>query len=101
MNVTAFGEGTSYCQVGSWGGDGAGGMSVSVVCTDQTGAPVDSLFTATYSVPPASGKLGYVWANQPSTASYTPDGFYQMRNTQPSTAETRSWCLRPAASMAL
>src|SRR4029079_10278762 len=47
---------------------------------DPTGALVDSLFDATYSVAPARGALGYVWADQPTSPSYVPSSFYQFNS---------------------
>lgn len=77
VNVTAYGGTTNACEVSGWGSNGAGGMSVGVLCTDTNGTPVDSYFDATYSVPPKKGNVGYVWASSPTVASYTPSTYYQ------------------------
>jgi hypothetical protein len=76
VNVTAYGSGTSYCGVVSWGG--SPDVSVSVRCADTNGSLVDSYFDATYTEKTKlAGKFGYVWADQPTSASYTPSTFYQ------------------------
>lgn len=80
VNVTAYDQGTSACEVTSWGQDGNGGISVGVLCTDTNGSPADSYFDATYSVPPTSGLAGYVWADSPTSASYTPSPYYQFNS---------------------
>jgi hypothetical protein len=80
VNVTAYGGSANACEVTGWGGNGADGILVGVLCTDTNGTPVDSYFDATYDVPAARGKLGYVWANSPTAASYTPSAFYQFNS---------------------
>src|SRR5262249_54440718 len=76
VDVTAYGAGTAACQSAGWGPDGTG-IVADVVCTDTNGTRVDSLFDAAYGVAKGKGALAYVWANDASSASYTPDTYYQ------------------------
>lgn len=46
--VTAYGGSNLYCNVGSWGSDGAGGTQVTVHCRNPAGTLTDSLFTLSY-----------------------------------------------------
>jgi hypothetical protein len=92
VNVTAYGTGDqSYCGVVNWGTTGARGIAVNIRCADTTGALVDSFFDATYSVKsPTARHYGYVWANDSSSASYTPDLFYQFNSAGRTNTITRS-----------
>jgi hypothetical protein len=57
--VTSYGPGTNYCNVGSWGWD-----TVNVLCHAQGGAPADSRFVVSFVEEPAnevSRGAGYVW----------------------------------------
>jgi hypothetical protein len=96
VQVTAYGSSSNHCKVGSWG-ESAGTLSASVRCYTSAGALADSLFTASFMREP--GTLGivrdsdestahYVWANSPSSASYTPSTFYQAYNTASSNLST-------------
>jgi hypothetical protein len=82
VNVTAYGpRARTYCGVVDWGRSGRKDIAVDVRCADSSGALVDSYFDASYSVPAKKGgSLAYVWANQPSAASYTPEPFYQFNS---------------------
>jgi hypothetical protein len=89
-NVLVSGYDTSgTCKVSSWGGGNAG-----VLCFDAAGAPVDSRYTLIYqsrsgNFGSASRGLAFLWANQPETASYTPDSFYQYNSTGGTNTMTR------------
>src|SRR5207237_49407 len=48
VEVTAYGTGSQYCKVSSWGPQG-NDQNVGVLCFDATGAPADSKFTAVFS----------------------------------------------------
>jgi hypothetical protein len=81
VQVTAYGGTPERCKVGDWGSDGSA-LSVTVYCHDTQGALVDTLFTASYVRHPASrpggaATGGYLWANEPTSDSYTPDPTYQ------------------------
>lgn len=75
VEVTAYGTGSNHCKVVSWFGS-----SVDVACFTAAGAPADTLFTLNYDnqISPNGGpSFAYAWADQPSTASYTPSLTYQ------------------------
>jgi hypothetical protein len=77
VHVTAYGGGSENCKVANWGPSGAVQI-VNVRCFNSAGSPVDTSFTASYVQSAAdAGYLGHVWANQPTTASYTPSAAYQ------------------------
>jgi hypothetical protein len=89
--VSAYG-GSGTCKVGGWGVSSA---SVSVLCFDSAGEPADNLFTMVYQsraggFGSASKGLAFLWANQSSTSSYTPDSFYQYNSTGGTNTMTRS-----------
>jgi hypothetical protein len=75
------------CKVGSWT-QAASSVDVTVRCFTRDGTPQDAQFEAAYidpgSTPPSH--LGYVWANQPTAASYTPDANYQFNARDPGVA---------------
>jgi hypothetical protein len=82
VHVTAYGSGTQTCKVASWGPNffrHGGGWSltstqqVNVRCFNASGAPADTRFTLSYANPGTpDAVMAYLWADQPSTASYTP-----------------------------
>lgn len=76
-HATAYGNGSENCKVSSWGPSGIDQLVV-VRCFNHAGSPVDTYFTASYARSAGDpGYLGHVWANQPTTASYTPSTAYQ------------------------
>ena len=77
VHVTAYGSGSESCKVSSWG-PSSPDQIVYVRCFNHAGTPVDTYFTASYVRSAAdAGYLGHVWADQPSSASYTPSLSYQ------------------------
>lgn len=81
--VTAYGSGSERCQVSSWGSS-SDGMRVHVACSAPNGTAADSRFTLAFTGGGVPGRLAtgdnagaYAWANQPSSASYTPSTWYQ------------------------
>ena len=86
VQVTAYGAGSERCKVGSWG-SGGGMLSAYVNCFTAAGAPVDTLFTASYVQQPAvnpAAKGGYLWAEQPSaplSTPYVPSSTYQWNSS--------------------
>ena len=67
VQVSAVGTGNAYCKVENWGG--APNVNVAVRCFTGAGQPVDAKFTVLFAAP--TDRLGYAWANQPSTPSYS------------------------------
>jgi hypothetical protein len=75
VQVTAestYGESGRYCNIESWA-PGA----VAINCYDAAGVAADSLFSVFFiKKPPGETAAAYAWADQPSSASYTPSFFY-------------------------
>ena len=95
VHVTAYGNGTEWCNVRSWQPTPStldGDLQVEVRCFTAAGTPVDTQFTAmfvrpfTYDQP----RFGYVWADQPSAASYTPSATYSYNGNGALGTRTRS-----------
>jgi hypothetical protein len=94
VQVTAYGTGNERCKVSRWSPVGSA-IDVEVRCftgggtTLPGGFPVDTRFTLTYvdensliggiatAGPNFSTESGYVWADQPTSPSYTPSLSYQ------------------------
>lgn len=74
VEVTAYGSGSEYCKVASWGND-----TVWVNCFDSSGAPADTYYTLNFTDQSPGGTMSYqyAWADQPSADNYTPSGYYQ------------------------
>ena len=68
----------------SWGNNGSS-VSAYVNCHNVAGQLVNTQFTASYQRRAGATNSwdigGYLWANQPSTASYTPSALYQYNST--------------------
>lgn len=70
VKVSAYGTG-HYCNVPSFSG-----TTVDVRCYDVAGTPSDTRYTISVILnnhPLLSSVAGYAWADQPTSASYTPD----------------------------
>jgi hypothetical protein len=89
VDVTAYGAGSENCKVQNWGPTLADQI-VYVRCFDAGGGAVDTQFTAAFTRPISSFKFGYVWANNPVAASYTPSTTYQFNSTGAANTITRS-----------
>lgn len=83
-----------HAKVGSWVSNGST-LDVYVRTFDGAGAPVDSMYVLSYheKAAPIAGDLGsgaHVWADNPTAASYAPDGLYTDSNgtAGPRNAET-------------
>jgi hypothetical protein len=88
IDVTAYGPGPGECKVQNWGPTLAD-MNVYVRCFNANGAALDTMFTAALTRPISSSRFGYVWANSPSSASYTPSTTYQYNSTFATNTITR------------
>jgi hypothetical protein len=86
--VTAYGSTNDYCKVGSWGPNGTQ-QAVNVRCYNSAGQPADSTYTLSYSNR-SWGSRGYVWADQPGSASYNPSAPYQANSSGATNRITRS-----------
>jgi hypothetical protein len=74
VQVTAYGGGSEYCEIGWWSGD-----TVNVNCYGYGGVPADSMFTVNFTdrSPIGTPSYQYAWASDPWSASYTPSTYYQ------------------------
>jgi hypothetical protein len=92
VKVTAYGGTSHLCKVGNWTVSGSDQL-VRVMCFTTGGAPVDTYFTMTFArslgvIGLAGTPSGYVWADQPSAASYTPNTTYQYNSAGTSVNNT-------------
>jgi hypothetical protein len=70
--VTAYGASSDICQIGAWEGD-----FVYVACFDAFGTPKDTPFTVMFiKTDYESREVAYLWADDPTNGSYTPDPAY-------------------------
>ena len=89
VNVTAYGIGSETCKVLYWDPVLADQLA-HIRCHTAAGAPVDTQFVASFTRPTGSNRFGYVWANSPGAASYTPSTTYQYNSTAGTNTITRS-----------
>ena len=89
VQVTAYGTGNEECKVQSWGAGGS--FTASVRCYTAGGTPKDTLYTVLVNQPQTTTKgIGYVWANNATSASYTPNTFYAYNGSDGNVTITRS-----------
>jgi hypothetical protein len=90
--VTAFLAGSNTCKVGSWVPFGAD-LFIHVKCYRNQGDLQDTRFSVTYarslSMLGVSRTAGYVWADQPTADSYTPNTSYQFNTAGGTNTITR------------
>lgn len=86
FQAQAVGTASSYCNVGGWGGSPE--LDVSVLCYSGAGAALDTDFNVLFELP--SLEVAYVWANDPASASYTPDPYYSWNPSGGGITITRS-----------
>ncbi len=81
VDVTAYGSADAECHVGFWGSSGPD-QTVNVRCSDTNGNPIDTFYTAAYTRPVGNpGAFAHLWANSPTSASYTPSSTYSFNST--------------------
>jgi serine protease len=77
VEVSAYESSARSCKVGSWFPSGTEQL-VNVFCSDFAGNATDSNFTAEYAKGgSASNTFAFAWANNATSASYTPSTTYQ------------------------
>lgn len=89
--VTAYGSGSERCKVVSWGPSGNNTL-VNVKCY-RGSTPTNTAFTLSYIKNVGLGYShsgGYVWANDPTSASYTPSSTYRFNSSGGVNTITRS-----------
>ena len=82
----------SICSVFSWGG--SPNLSVTVDCDDPSGAPIDTAVNLIYTLDAGlkgfgGQRVAYLWADEKSAATYTPDTNYQYSSAASSAQITR------------
>jgi hypothetical protein len=108
VHVTAYGSGTQTCKVTGWGPDPPlpllnSTQVIGVQCFDSSGAHADTEFTLSYAnanilpLRTSDANMAFLWADQPSAASYTPALHRQFNSSGatntvggPASAPTRS-----------
>jgi hypothetical protein len=80
--VTAYGPTANNCKVLSWGPSGTAQL-VNIRCFTATGVLADTRFTMSYAnqTGVVGSDLAYVWADQPTAASYVPSQPYQANSS--------------------
>jgi hypothetical protein len=86
VQVNAVAAGKSSCKVVSWGGDP--NLNVNVFCHKRGGNPVNAKFNVQFLLP--SDHLAYAWANNSTSASYTPSALYSDNPSGGGITATRS-----------
>jgi hypothetical protein len=80
VKVTAYGSGAASCQVVDWLSDSPG-QQAEVDCFNSAGVLTNHEFTLTFTASDDllgdGGASGYLWGNDPTSSSYTPDSIYQ------------------------
>jgi hypothetical protein len=92
VNVTALTSYARTCKVNDWGHLLAD-LQLRVRCYATDGTPADTEFSATFARPAGTApgrRFAYVWADQASTALYTPDMRYQHNSEGWPNSVTRS-----------
>ncbi|MFN8593187.1 MAG: spherulation-specific family 4 protein [Thermomicrobiales bacterium] len=98
VQVTAVGSlvagndasGPGSCKVASWRPNGTT-QEVSVRCFTLDGSPTDGVFALTYvNLKDTPQPTAYLWADKPTTASYTPSLTYQFNSTKAKNTVTRT-----------
>jgi len=91
VQVTAYGSGSERCKVNSWVNSG-GDVNAYVNCFTAAGTAVNTQFSIAYVRKSGTGSTdeAYVWANNPTSSSYTPDTTYQYNSSGSTNTITRS-----------
>jgi hypothetical protein len=72
--VTQVGSGSNRCFVLNWN---YSGFTANIRCTDRAGALTDAQFSILVMERGRAGqRTGFLWANEPASADYTPDNVY-------------------------
>jgi hypothetical protein len=79
--VSAYGSGPDFCVVGGWSSPNGTDVEANVLCYNKAGNLADHSFTMLYQArthsDPTTPTVAFLFANEPTTLSYTPDLTYQ------------------------
>jgi hypothetical protein len=94
VQVTAYGSDNTHCKVALWSSLGSE-RSIEVRCFNSAGNAADARFTVLYQGHGpfdvyAEGAAAYLWANSPTSASYTPSALYQFNSEGGTNTITRT-----------
>lgn len=91
VQAVAYGSDNVRCQVQGWAPTADAAQSVTVHCTTPSGAATNSAFVVKFTDRnPNNGAGAYLWANSPSSSSYTPSTTYNWNSTGAANTITRS-----------
>ncbi len=88
VQITAYGGGTEYCKVASWGVS-----TVNVRCYNTAGALVDAMWTLRYTDKHVANDFrrgAYAWANDALSPAYTPSVTYSFHSLGSALSAARS-----------
>jgi hypothetical protein len=92
--VTPYGPGPDYCVTGGWSSPNGTDVDANVYCFNKAGSLADHGFTLLYqsraSGDPTTPSVAYLWANDPTAGSYTPNLTYQYNVTGGTNTITRN-----------
>ena len=91
VQVTSYGATSNHCKVSYWYPLGTI-LNVGVLCYTEAGVAADTMFVAQYYRAGAgnANQGAYLWADQPSAASYTPSRYYSHNSRGGTNTVTRS-----------
>ncbi|GIF14489.1 hypothetical protein [Actinoplanes teichomyceticus] len=91
VKVTPVADAATVCEVQRWFAYPEGrNLAVRVRCRDVTGQPVDSRFAITFAAGPDAVHGGYLRADRPGEARYTPRGPFQLNRAGQASVVTRT-----------
>jgi hypothetical protein len=94
VQVSAYGPGSNFCMSGGWYSPDGIDVGAVVYCYNTAGNIVDNSFTLLYTARSLNDEvrpeLAFLWANAPTTPSYTPATPYQFNETGGTNTVTRN-----------
>jgi hypothetical protein len=93
VNATNTNGRGHYCNVINWGTSNGVDVVVNVACFDLSNSPILADFALFYqarTTPPIGAGIAYVWADQPTAPSYTPNPNYSFNSIGGPNSITRS-----------
>jgi len=94
VQLTALGRGPDYCISGGWASPNGSDVQADVFCYNKAGSLADHSFNMLYqareSGDATTPTVAFLWADQPTASSYTPDLSYQYNPTGGTNTITRN-----------
>lgn len=87
VQVTALGASSHLCIAEGWGA-GVSSIGIDIRCFTRAGDPADTPFSLSWLAVTggsggSDGRIGYLWADQPAAADYTPSPYYNYDSSNP------------------